>query len=103
MPDRFRPDAAVRRVSPHPGNVPATGNVFRDHPRTGFKGLSHEEATIAVGKAIEDAIEDGVVAGMTDVARAAARESFEDHGPTAGEGRRSFPRSHRGEGRNFVD
>jgi hypothetical protein len=40
MTDRFRPDAAVRRVSPSPHNVRPTGSIFRDHPRAGFKALS---------------------------------------------------------------
>lgn len=31
---------------PSAENVPATSNLFRDHPRAGFKGLSREERVI---------------------------------------------------------
>jgi len=139
--DRFRPDAAARRVIPiqrKPGTItteevigwlddPRVAGAVRvpgevagkradrvivDDPHSKPGGVSDEERAaalalfnpsdedLAIAKAIKGAIKDGVVGGMTQVAGAAL---FEDHGPVASVGRRSFPRSHRGEGRNFVD
>lgn len=42
-------------------------------------------------------------APVTEKEREAARALFEERGPIANVGRRSFPRSHRGEGFNYVD
>lgn len=73
--DRFRPDAAARRVMPS-GN--RGDRVIIDDPHSKPGGVTEEE-------------------------RAKARAMFEDRGPLASVGRNSIPKSHRGEGVNYVD
>jgi len=156
--DRFRPDAAARRVVPlNLGVAPVTSaaligllddpkiaaavrvpgeDLARDLARDRMiYGASFVDVTTKDGKvtsvervpptmsgnradrvivddpradeavrvAIAEAIEDGAIAGMRDVRDAIGRELFEPTKPLASVGRNSIPKSHRGEGVNFVD
>lgn len=107
MPDRFRPDAAVRRVSPiqrTPAAIPLEEVAgWLDDPR--IAGAVRVPGEVAGKRADRVIVDDPHCApgGVSDAQRDAARALFEHHGPTASVGRRSFPRSHRGEGRSFVD
>lgn len=79
--DRFRPDAAARRVMA-PDRARMSGNrgdrVIVDDPHCKPGGVTEEE-------------------------RAAALAMFEPTKPVAQVGRNSIPKSHRGEGLNYVD
>lgn len=67
--DRFRPDAAARRIMPHDPNRSAPTSFDR----------------------------------MTVVDPRAGEALFEPTKPIAQVGRNSIPKSHRGEGLNYVD
>jgi hypothetical protein len=79
MPDRFRPDAAARRVS-----AP--------------EDRGHSDDRL-IASAVDKAIQLGAVAGIGR----AVDMIFEDRGPIGHVGRNSIPKSHRGEGFNYVD
>ena len=79
MTDRFRPDAAVRRVV---DCSPRMSTADREK----------------LGRFIGDELGETPV-----IVRPPVDALFEDRGPIGHKGRNSIPRSHRGEGFNFVD
>jgi len=79
MTDRFRPDAALRGITP-----PVD------------RGLGSKR----LGEIIR---ENAVATAIVALGDRAADALFEDRGPIGHKGRNSIPRSHRGEGFNFVD
>lgn len=81
--DRFRPDAAARRVmAPDPGR------------------MSGKRADRVI---VDDPHEESIPESDIAAARAKASSLFENLKPLASVGRNSIPKSHRGEGLNYVD
>ena len=97
--DRFRPDAAARRVSP-PDPARMSGNradrVIVDDPLASIE-VTQTCPICARTDRHEHAQH------VLDEVRARARRFFVSPEPIAQNGRNSIPKSHRGEGLNYVD
>jgi hypothetical protein len=94
--DRFRPDAAARRVMPTGIAGNRGDRLIVDDPHATREGKT---ACPICGKpASHEHTQDEI-----DAVREHARRFFEPTKPIAGVGRNSIPKSHRGEGLNYVD